>query len=209
VELLHSWAISDYGFKVYHRLLELLQHPLPPEELMLHLEALVLLCKMSARTECDDMEPPQRVCLVDLDHLLRAYISIHKSQAILREMVWSFSRAILSAMSPDSQDPYLRFLGPAQTAFSTLGQSPDIDLDRYFKERLRDSSSHADTYARIQNNARSVPAPVRCTLKHGDKVEDEFRLEHGDHAGETGSSRLRWILNVLGFGSCGGRKVRR
>lgn len=228
-ELLHAWAVFDYGTDVYHRLLKLLQLPLPPDELMLHLEALVLLYDLSLSTERDDIGPPQRVCLVDLDHLLKGNIRIHKSQAILREMVWSSSRSILSAISPDEQDLYLRFLGPAQTAFSTLGQSPNVDVDRYFKERFQSSSGHADIYAQIRHDARSLPVPVRRASKHAEKDEDEIsnhntvstyvsemplvvdlRVEHGDPAGETASSRLSWsaFLNVLGFGSCGGRKVR-
>ena len=175
-ELLHVWAVSDDGTDVYYRLLKLLQQPLPLDELILYLEALVLLYGMIVSTERDDMQPPQRVGLVDLDRLLKGHISIHKSQAILRESWWSLSRAILSAISPDRQDDYLGFLGPAQTVFSNVGQSPDMNLDRYWKERLQDSSSHADKYAQIQNDASSVP-PVWC---------------------------LRWgaLLNVLGLGSC-------
>lgn len=227
--LLHAWAVSYEGTGVYHRLLKLLQHPLPPDELMLHLSALVLLCDMRASTERDDMQPPQRVCLADLDLLLEGDISIHKSQRILREMLWSFSRAILSAISPDSQTSYLRFLGPAQSAFSAVGQSSDMNMDRYFKGRLQDSSSHADQYAQVENDTRPVPAPVRGLLEHAERDEDEMsndntvsthvseiplvnrpRVEHWDHAGETGSSCLRWgaLLNVLGLGSCSGRKIK-
>lgn len=224
-ELLHAWAVSDDGNYNYYYLLRILQDPLPPDELMLHMEALVLLYDMSVSTERDDMQSLQRVGLVDFDHLLKGQISIHKSQAILREMVWAFSRAIVSAILPDSQIAYLSFLAPAQTIFRTLEQRPDTDLDNYLKRRLQNSFSHADTYAQVQKDASSGPAPVRPPLKHVDRDEDEmsnhntvstsfsgiplFRVEHGNHAGETGSSCLRWGAFLDVFGSCGGRKVQR
>lgn len=188
---------------------------------MLHLEALALLYNMSTSTERDDMQSPQGVYLSDLDLLLKGHSDVRKSHAILGEMVWSFSRAILSTMSPEMRTPFLRFLDPARTAFSTMEQRPDMYVDRYMIKRIQDSSSHAA--------AHSVLAAVKSSSKHAERDEDEIsnhntistyisemplvnrpRVEHRDHAGESGSSCLRWgaFLNVLGLGSCGGQKAK-
>ena len=178
-ELLRDWAISDDAYNTYQCLLKALRGSLPPDELTLNLAALVLIHYMSGTIERDSTEPPRRVRLIDIHYLLNGDSTIHNRQAILREAIWSLSRAISRAFSPGRQAPYLRVLHPVQAAVSVLGQSRDTSVDNYWMTRLLHSLSHADAWAQVIKDARSTSVSPDTSDQFGvlvsGKAGDETR----------------------------------
>ncbi len=136
----------------YQRLFAIARHPpdaLAPDELMLSLSALTSLHDISSSTGADESEPSVPVQLIDVDRLLNGCDTIQNRHAVLREMVWSFFRAVFYALPPDIYPPYVRFLNSALAAVSSLDQTPDRILDHYWMKRLLHSLSHADAVAEV------------------------------------------------------------
>lgn len=165
-ELLHDWSISTHGIKTYHCLLKITQDALPSDELMLSLSALAALHSLMRGTESDDRESPKPVQLVDVHCHLTGEKAIPVNQAVLRDMVWSFFRAVTHALSPDAYPPYVRFLDPALAAVSTSDQNHDRILDHYWMKRLLTPLSHGDAMAEVWKDVQSVPTPVRPPVEY-------------------------------------------
>jgi hypothetical protein len=109
IELLHGWSNSIDGLKTYHCLLENIRGALLSEELMFCLSALVALHNIMSSIRSDDANSSEPVRLIDVHCLLTGEITISGNQATLRDMVWSFSRAVTYALSPEDSS-YIRFL---------------------------------------------------------------------------------------------------
>ena len=184
-ELIHNWSISTDGIKTYHCLLKTTQDALPSDELMLSLSALVALHSIMRGTESDDTESPEPVQLVDVHHLLTGENAISVNQAILRDMVWSFFRAVTQVLSPDAYPPYIRFLDPALAAVSTSEQNPERILDHYWMKRLLTPSSHVDAMAEVWKDLQSVPTPVGPSVKYAEKEEGLSIIVDGKAGDET------------------------
>lgn len=135
---------------------------------MLSLSGLGSLHNLSSSTEPGDLAPSEAVQLIDIDRLPTGYVDIHNSQAVLRDMVWSFLRALLHALPPDAYPPDVQFLDSALAAIGSSEQNPDIILDHYWMKRLLSPVSHADAVAQVWNDAQSLPAPVRAPIRHAD-----------------------------------------
>lgn len=172
-ELLHKWSISTDGIKTYHCLLKITQDALPSDELMLSLSALVALRCILRGTGSDDTESSEPVQLVDVHRLLTGENAISVNQAILRDMVWSFFRAVTHVLSPDAYPPYIRFLDPALAAVSTSEQNPDRILDHYWMKRLLTPLSHVDAMVEVWKDVQSAPTPIGPSVKY---AEIEKRL---------------------------------
>ncbi len=138
-KLLHEWARSADGIDAYSLLLAIHRDASAPDELMLSLSALSSLHSIRSSTEPDESEPSEPVQLIDVDHLLNGYRAIHSSHAILRDMMWSFFRAVLHALQVDGYPPYVRFLNSALTSVSSSDQNHDRIRDHYWTKRLLSS----------------------------------------------------------------------
>jgi len=233
-DLLQDWARSADGIKTYNVLLAIHRDALPPDELMLNLSALVSLYSISKNNNSDDKEPSERAQFIDVDRFLKGEITIQDSQVVLRDMVWSFSRAVLHALSPDRYPPYVRFLDSALAAVGTSEQNPDRIMDHHWMKRLLSRVRHADAVAQVWNDVQSVPAPPkkhteiekRLSAVFDGKAEDETSnystistragsmplVKHTkdgynlySHERRTSLPWWRSCLRALGFGSCGGR----
>ena len=167
-KLLHEWAWSADGINAYSLLLASHRDALAPEELMLSLSALASLHNMSSSTSADENKPSEPIQLIDVDHLLNRRNTIQNRHAVLRDMVWSFFRAVLYALPPDIYPPFVRFLNYALAAVSSSDQNSDRILDHYWMKRLLHSLSHADAVAEVWEDAQLLPAPVRLPVDHGD-----------------------------------------
>ncbi len=168
-ELLRGWARSADGLNTYHVLLATHRDALPPEELMLSLSALASLHNLSSSTEPDGMAPSEVVQLIDVDRLLNGYVDVHDSQAVLRDMVWSFFRALLHALPSGTHPLYVQFFDSALAAVGSSEQNPDRTLDHYWMKLLRPAPvSHADAVAQVWDDAQSLPAPTRAHMRHTD-----------------------------------------
>ena len=144
-------------------------------------------------TEPDDTESPEPVQLVDVHRLLTGENAISVNQAILRDMVWSFFRAVTHALLPEAYPLYVRFLDPALAAVSTSEQNPNRILDHYWMKRLLTPLSHVDAMAEVWKDVQSVPTPVGPSVMY---AETGF-YNPGHH-----TSMPWWLtfLQVLGFG---------
>ena len=142
--MLHEWTRSEDGGQTYNCLLEDFQQPLAPEELILTLIALISFHCMKHSTEPEDEQQSQHVQLVDVDRLCSVHGCVQSNQAILRDMVFSFSRVIVHGVDLSLYSSYMRFLDPALAALSTAEQSHDRILDHYWLKRLPSPTSHSD-----------------------------------------------------------------
>lgn len=205
-ELLHNWSISTDGIKTYRCLLKITQNALPSDELMLSLSALAALHSIMRGTESDSSETLEPIQLVDVHRLLTGEKTTPINQAILRDMVWSFYRAVTQALSPNAYPPYFRFLDPT-LAVSTSEQNHDKILDHYWMKRLHNSLSHADAMAlsiTADGKTRDETSDYNTTQVGNrplvKQIEDGCGL---DNAGNHTS--LPWwltFLRVLGTGVC-------
>ena len=186
-ELLHDGSIFTDGTKTYHCLLKITQDALPSDELMLSLSALVAFHSIMRGTEPDDTESPEPVQLVDVHRLLTGENAISVNQAILRDMVWSFFRAVTHALSPDACPPYVRFLDPALAAVSTSEQNPDRILEHYWMKRLLTPLSHVDAMAEVWKDAQSVPTPVGPSVEYAG-IEKRLSIIVDGKAGDETSN---------------------
>lgn len=226
-ELLHDWARSTDGIKIYHSLLETNRDALPPDELMLSLSALAVFQSMRRGTEPDGKEPPERVQLIDIHRLLTGENTSSSDEAIVREMVWSFFRTVVQILPPDTYPSYVRFLDPALAAVSTSEQNLHGVVDHYWMKRLRFSSNDADAIAEVWKDIQSLPQYTgieqRLSITADGKTRDETsdynttstqvgnrplvkQIEDGCGLDNPGNhTSLPWwltFLRVLGTGVC-------
>ena len=179
-EMLHDWATSTDGIKTYHTLLDTSRDALPPDELMLSLCALAVFQSMRRGTKPDGNEPPERVQLIDIHHLLTGQNTSPSDEAIVRETVWSFFRTVVQVLPPHTHPSYIRFLDPVLTAVSTSEQNLHGIVDHYLMKRLRFSLSDVDALAEVWKDVQSIPSPLRSSIKCTNSGKQSAILDGND-----------------------------
>ncbi|KAL9125039.1 MAG: hypothetical protein Q9217_005700 [Psora testacea] len=137
---------------------------------------------MSSSTGADESKPSEPVQLIDVDHLLNGCGTIQNRHAVLRDMVWSFFRAVLYALPPDIYPPYVRFLNSALAATQWLRSgemhSCCLRLSGFIEYRLGilvagkagdKPSNYSATSTRVEN---------KPLMKH---TEDEGSVDNQEH----------------------------
>lgn len=146
-QLLYNWTMSTDGIKTYQYLLKINKDALGLDELVLSLSALVIFQSMRRGTEHDHDKPLQRVQLIDVNRLLTRGNPCPSDGAIVQQMTWSFSDAVMQVLPTDAYPTYARFMGPTLTAVGTLERPLNGILEHYWIKRLRCSLSNIDAMA--------------------------------------------------------------
>ncbi|KAL9129381.1 MAG: hypothetical protein Q9217_002145 [Psora testacea] len=236
-ELLHDWAMSTDGIKIYHHLLETNKDAGRPDELMLSLSALAVFQSMWRGTQHDSEEPLERVRLIDVNRLLTRGNPCPSDRAIIRQMVWSFLHAVMQVLPTDAYPPFVRFLDPALAAVGNLEQHLHGVLEHYWMKRLRYSLSNAHAMAGVWKDVQSVPSPDKPSMEYvknekqsvivdsktGDETSNHSASTRADHLPlvkqirengnvhnpqqRSSSMRLGTFFKGLGFGICGERRA--
>lgn len=135
---------------------------------MLNLFALTALHSIIKDTVSDDTKSSESVQLTDVYCFFTEKNAISVNRTILKNMIWSFFRAVTHVLSSDVYSFYIRFLNFVFAVINVLKHNSDKILNHYWMKNFFTSLNHVNSMIEIWKNVQSVFTFIEFSIKYAE-----------------------------------------